>query len=319
MPNSLALFSPLLAAIKVPAMLGGSALPDPLPSWAEGPTKQRILSFVKAVTTPGKDYFVPQERIAVFDNDGTLWCEQPVYFQFVFALDRIKALAPQHPEWKTEQPFAAVLSGDNKALLASGKKGLAQVIAVSHVGMTTDQFAAVVKDWLATARHPKFDRPYTALVYQPMLELLAYLRANDFKTFIVSAGGIEFMRGFAEETYGIPPEQVVGSSGVTEFKLSADGKPEIVKKLRSSSSMRVRASRSASTASSAVAPSSPSATRMATNRCWNGRRLETGQGLPASCTTRMPTVNMLMTGIRTLASSTRRSRKRGSRAGQSST
>ena len=210
--------------------MGGSALADPLPSWTEGPAKQSILSFVKAVTTPGKDYVVPQERIAVFDNDGTLWCEQPVYFQFVFALDRIKALAPQHPEWKTEQPFAAVLSGDTKALLASGKKGLAQVVAVSHVGMTTDQFAAVVKDWLATARHPKFDRTYTALVYQPMLELLAYLRANDFKTFIVSAGGIEFMRVFAEQTYGIPPEQVVGSSGVTEFKLGADGKPEIVKK-----------------------------------------------------------------------------------------
>lgn len=224
-----ALFQRFLVFILVTTALAASAMADPLPSWKEGATKQSIMDFVNAVTSPGKDYVAPRERIAVFDNDGTLWCEQPLYFQFLFALDRVKAMSAQHPEWKTEQPFAAVLSGDTKALLASGENGLAEIMAVTHAGMTSDQFAEIVKDWLKTAHHPKFDRPYTDLIYQPMLELLAYLRANEFKTFIVSGGGVEFMRGFAEETYGIPPEQVIGSSGKTEFKLDADGKPEIVK------------------------------------------------------------------------------------------
>jgi hypothetical protein len=153
-----------------------------------------------------------------------------IYFQFAFALDRIRALAPRHPEWKTERPFAAVLSGDTKALAASGEKGIAELLGITHAGMTVDQFADTVREWLKTARHPRFDRPYTDLVYQPMLEVLAYLRANDFKTFIVSGGGVEFMRAFAEETYGIPPEQVVGSSGKTEFRAgSTDGKPVIIK------------------------------------------------------------------------------------------
>jgi phosphoglycolate phosphatase-like HAD superfamily hydrolase len=215
----------LLIAAAAPA-----ATADPLPSWREGPAKESIVGFVTAVMTPGKDYVRPQERIAVFDNDGTLWCEQPIYFQFAFALDRIRALAPRHPEWKTERPFAAVLSGDTKALAASGEKGIAELLGITHAGMTVDQFADTVREWLKTARHPRFDRPYTDLVYQPMLEVLAYLRANDFKTFIVSGGGVEFMRGFAEETYGIPPEQVVGSSGKTEFRAgSTDGKPVIVK------------------------------------------------------------------------------------------
>ena len=227
---AISLFARLMVGFLLIAAAAPAVSADPLPSWREGPAKQSILSFVTAVTTPGKDYVRPQERIAVFDNDGTLWCEQPLYFQFVFALDRIKALAPQHPEWKTEQPFAAVLSGDTKALAASGEKGIAELLAITHAGMSVDQFSDTVKNWLETARHPRFDRPYTDLVYQPMLEVLAYLRANDFKTFIVSGGGVEFMRGFAEETYGISPEQVVGSSGKTEFKAdSPDGKPEIVK------------------------------------------------------------------------------------------
>lgn len=225
-----ALFAKLAFGFLLLVAVVSVAAADPLPSWREGAAKHNIVDFVAAVTTPGKDYVVPSRRIAVFDNDGTLWCEQPLYFQFVFALDRVKALARQHPEWKTQQPFAAILSGDTKALLASGEKGLAQIMAVTHAGMTMDEFAAVVGDWLKTARHPKFERPYTDLVYQPMLELLAYLRANDFKTFIVSGGGVEFMRGFAEKAYGIPPEQVIGSSGKTEFKMdSPSGKPEIVK------------------------------------------------------------------------------------------
>ena len=206
-----------------------AAFGDPLPSWRNGPAKQNIVSFVDAVTKPGKDYVVPGDRIAVFDNDGTLWCEQPLYFQFLFAIDQIKALAPQHPEWKDEQPYAAVLAGDMKGLAASGEKGLLQIMATTHSGVTVESFAKSVNDWLATARHPRFDRPYTDLAYQPMLELLAYLRANEFKTFIVSGGGVEFMRGFAEKTYGIPPEQLVGSSGKTEFKLDANGNPEIIK------------------------------------------------------------------------------------------
>jgi phosphoserine phosphatase len=202
---------------------------DPLPSWNEGPAKARIVGFVQAVTDKAsKDYVPPADRIAVFDNDGTLWSEQPAYFQLLFAIDRVKALAPKHPEWKTKQPFKAVLDGDMKALAASGEKGIAQLVMATHAGMTTDEFARVVKDWLATARHPKLDRPYTDLVFQPMLELLDYLRANGFKTYIVSGGGIEFLRVFAEERYGIPPEQVIGSSIKTKYEVR-DGKPAIVR------------------------------------------------------------------------------------------
>lgn len=152
------------------------------------------------------DFVSADQRIATFDNDGTLWAEQPIYFQFAFAIDRVKALASKHPEWKKEQPFAAVLSGDNKALVASGQKGLMKIMAASHSGMSTEEFARIVTKWFATARHPRFNRPYTDLVYQPMLELLAYLRVNGFKTFIVSGGGVEFMRVFADTSYGIPPE-----------------------------------------------------------------------------------------------------------------
>jgi phosphoglycolate phosphatase-like HAD superfamily hydrolase len=187
--------------------------PDPLPSWNEGATKQAIVDFVNRVKLEGSREFVPvAERIAVFDNDGTLWSEQPIYFQFEFALDRVKALAPRHPEWKTTQPFQAVLDGDTKTLAASGEKGLSEILIATHTGMTTDEFHTSVIDWIATARHPRFKRPYTELVYQPMLELLAYLRANGFKTYIVSGGSVEFMRVWTEQKYGIPPEQVVGTT-----------------------------------------------------------------------------------------------------------
>jgi phosphoglycolate phosphatase-like HAD superfamily hydrolase len=205
------------------------AQPDPLPSWNDGEVKQSIGKFVQAVTDRGGAQFVaPEARIATFDNDGTLWSEQPMYFQGIFAFDRVKALAPKHPEWKTKQPFKGILENDMKAVAAAGEKGLAEVIAVTHSGMTTDEFAQIVKDWLAQAKHPRFKRPYTDLVYQPMLELLAYLRANGFKTFIVSGGGVDFMRVFTEQVYGIPPEQVVGSVGETRFEMRS-GKPVLVK------------------------------------------------------------------------------------------
>jgi hypothetical protein len=200
---------------------------DPLPSWNEGATKQAITAFVARVTTQGGPDFVPvDERIATFDNDGTLWIEQPMYVQMAFVLDRVRVLAPQNPDWKSKQPFQAVLDGDMKALAASGEKGLVELMAVTHAGMTPDEFHKIVSDWLTTARDPRFKRPYVELVYQPMLELLAYLRANGFKTFIVSGGGIEFMRPWAERVYGIPPEQVVGSSIKTRFQMR-DGRPTL--------------------------------------------------------------------------------------------
>jgi hypothetical protein len=191
-----------------------------LPSWNEGSTKASIVDFVARVTENGGPYFVPPEqRIATFDNDGTLWVEQPMYVQLAFALDRVKVLAPMHPEWKDKQPFAAVLNGDLKALAAFGEKGVAELVAVTHAGMTTAEFEKIVTDWLATARDGRFKRPYTELVYQPMLELLAYLRTNGFKTFIVSGGGVEFMRPWTEAIYGVPPEQVVGSSIKTRYEM----------------------------------------------------------------------------------------------------
>jgi hypothetical protein len=202
---------------------------DPLPSWNDGSTKQSILAFAQRVTTPGGKDFVPvPERIAVFDNDGTLWSEQPMYFQLLFALDRVKALAPQHPEWKNQEPFASLLKGDVKGALKGGEKAMLAIVMATHAGMTTDEFEEVVKDWIAAARHPTTKRPYTEMVYQPMLELLAYLRDNGFKTFIVSGGGIEFMRPWAEKVYGVPPEQVIGSSGKLKFEVR-DGQPVIVK------------------------------------------------------------------------------------------
>ena len=220
----------LLGMIVVAATAGpAGAQTDPLPSWNEGPSKQAIVTFVQAVTDRANpQYVAPEARIAAFDNDGTLWSEQPMYFQGFFAFDRVKALAPKHPEWTTKQPFKGILENDMKAVAATGEKGLFEVIAATHAGMTTDEFAATVKDWIAKAKHPRFQRPYTELVYQPMLELLTYLRANGFKTFIVSGGGVDFMRVFTEEVYGIPPEQVVGSTGETRLALQ-NGKPVLLK------------------------------------------------------------------------------------------
>ena len=200
-----------------------------LPSWNDGAAKEAIVEFVARVTDPNSPDFVPEtERIATFDNDGTLWSERPVYFQLLFAVDRIRELAPDHPEWADTQPFQGVLEGDLEAVAATGEHGLLELVMASHAGMTTAEFEGIVESWLATARHPELDRPYTELVYQPMLELLDYLRAHGFKTFITSGGGIEFMRPWVEEVYGIPPEQVIGSSIKVEFQ-ERDGEPVLVR------------------------------------------------------------------------------------------
>jgi phosphoserine phosphatase len=211
-------------------LLAGSVLAqDALPSWNDSESKKALLGFVERVTRNGSPDFVPpDQRIATFDNDGTLWGEQPLYFQLFFAIDRVKALAPQRPEWKDKEPFASLLKGDVKAALAGGEHAILEIMMATHAGMTTDEFETIVKDWVATARHPATGRLYTEMVYQPMLELLGHLRANGFKTFIVSGGGVEFMRAFAEKVYGIPPEQVVGSSGVTKFEMR-QGTPVLVK------------------------------------------------------------------------------------------
>jgi hypothetical protein len=203
---------------------------DPLPSWNDSAAKQSIFDFVVRVTDTASPDFVPEpERIAVFDNDGCLWSEQPAYFQLLFIVDRVKAMASYHPEWTSTQPFQAVLEGDMKALAASGERGLMELAMATHAGMTTEEFETIAGDWIATARHPTTGKPYTEMVYQPMLELLDYLRGNGFKTFIVSGGGIEFMRPWTESVYGIPPEQVVGSSIKTEYEVR-DGVPVLVRK-----------------------------------------------------------------------------------------
>ena len=221
-----------LASTVVAALVLGTAArarTDPLPSWNEGPAKQAVVDFVQAATDVMGPNFVPaEERIATFDNDGTLWPSHPMYTQLTFALDRIEELAPQHAEWKTQQPFQAVLEDDMKALAASGEKGIVELIMASHAGMTTAEFEAIVKDWFEKARHPRFQRRYTELAYQPMLEVLAYLRANGFKTYIVSGGGIEFMRPMTQSVYGVPPEQVIGSSIETRYEMR-DGKPVLMR------------------------------------------------------------------------------------------
>jgi hypothetical protein len=216
------LFLPLVLA-------AGSSFAAPLESWKETPTKQSIISFVERTTKEGSPDFVPvPERIAVFDNDGTLWSEQPMYFQLAFLIDRVEALAPQHPEWKEKEPFASLLKGDMKGVAASGMKGLLELAAATHAGMTIEDFDKTVSAWLSTAKHPKTGKKYTEMIYQPMVELLEYLRTNGYKTFIVSGGGIEFMRPWTEKTYGIPPEQVVGSSLKLKYELK-DGKPALIK------------------------------------------------------------------------------------------
>jgi phosphoglycolate phosphatase-like HAD superfamily hydrolase len=220
----------LAGVILLASLATALAQVDPLPSWNDGNVKKSITGFVARVTTPGSPDFVPEpERIATFDNDGTLWCEMPFYFQMAFAFDRVREMAPQHPEWKTKEPFRSLLKGDVKTAAKAGEKGLLAIVAATHSGMTVEQFDNEVRDWIKTARHPRFKRPYNELVYQPMIEVLAYLRANGFKTFIVSGGGMDFMRPWAPAAYGIPPEQIVGSSGVTQFRLNKDGKGELLK------------------------------------------------------------------------------------------
>ena len=221
---------PFLVVALVLLLAKASSAQDPLPSWNDGPTKRAIVDFVNNVRKEGGRHFVPApQRIATFDNDGTLWSEQPIYFQFAFALDRVKALAPQHPQWKTQQPFKAVLEGDMKTLAASGEQGLVELLMTTHTGMTTDEFSRVVAEWLLTAKHPTRKKFYTDLVYQPMLELLAYLRQNGFKVFIVSGGTVEFMRAFSEGVYGIPPEQVIGTTFVTRYQVGSTGIPVLLR------------------------------------------------------------------------------------------
>ena len=218
-----------LACTRKSSDVAQTAASDPLPSWNDGAAKQAIISFVERVSSDvSEDFVPPTERVAVFDNDGTLWAEQPMYFQVQFALDRARAMAPDHPEWENQEPFKYLLSGDMPAFMAGGDKSLMAVVAAAHSGMTTAEFNQTVKDWFVNARHPVSGRPYTGMVYQPMVELLRYLRANGFKTFIVSGGGVEFLRGFAESAYGIPPEQVIGSQGKLKYEVR-DGTPVLVK------------------------------------------------------------------------------------------
>ncbi len=218
-----------ILALLLAISLSAAVVADPLPSWNDGPAKQAITAFVTDVTNAGgSDFVAPAQRIAVFDNDGTLWVEQPMYTQLAFVLDRVKALAAEHPEWKDEQPYKAAIEGDIKTLGEAGTEGLMQLLMATHAGMTNEEFETIVSDWIGAARHPRFERPYTELVYQPMLELLDYLRANGFKTFIVSGGGVDFMRPWAERVYGIPPEQVVGSQIELKFELR-EGKPVMVR------------------------------------------------------------------------------------------
>ncbi len=203
---------------------------DPLPSWNEGAAKQSVVALVRATTDKESPAFVPlEERIATFDNDGTLWVEQPMYTQVVFAFDRVKALAASHPDWKTTEPFRSVLLGDRETMARFSATDFEKVFAETHGGITVEAFQALAKEWLATARHPRFKRPYTELAYQPMLEVLRYLRVSGYKTYIVTGGGQDFVRVFAEQMYGIPPEQVIGSAGKVKFEYDKEGKPELVK------------------------------------------------------------------------------------------
>ena len=270
------------------------AAQDPLPSWNDGPAKQSIIDYVTRVTKEGgADYVAPKDRLATFDNDGTLWIEQPIYTQFAFAIDEVKAQANKHPEWKTKDPFKSVLAGDMKAVAGMGEKGMVEIVAATHTGMSTVDFDKTVRDWLETAKHPRFKVLYTDLIYQPMLELLDYLRANGFQTFIVSGGGVEFMRGFADKTYGIPSEQVIGSSGVTQYAMwdaspvlikmpkvlfvdDGPGKPEGINHF--------------------IGRQPPSAIPTATRRCWSGPRPVDGCASWDLCITPMRCANMPMTG-----------------------
>lgn len=219
----------LLPVVSIVSTTVAAQSGDVLPSWNEGPSRSRIVAFVQSVTSrSSQDFLPPQDRIAVFDNDGTLWSEQPMYFQLAFIIDRVKAMSAAHPEWKDRQPFKGVLEGNMEAVMATGEKGLLEMAMATHAGMSSDEFAVIARDWLATARHPKTRRPYTEMVFQPMLELLTYLRGNGFKTYIVSGGGVEFLRVFAERVYGVPPEQVIGSTIKTRYE-QRNGRPAIVR------------------------------------------------------------------------------------------
>ena len=223
------LFCATDSALGPAPVLAAGLAPDPLPGWNDGATKRAIIDFVERVTTEGSPDFVPAaERIATFDNDGTLWAEQPIYFQGAFVLSRIKQLIPTHPEWREKPPFAAALAGDYKKLLFAGEQGIVELVMATHAGMSSDEFHQIVLEWTKTARHPTTGRLYIDMVYQPMLELLDYLRANRFKTYIVSGGGVEFMRPWTEGRYGVPPEQVIGSSVKTKYELR-DNQPTIVR------------------------------------------------------------------------------------------
>ena len=264
---------------------------DPLPSWNDGPAKQSIIAFVEKVTKPGSPDFVPvPERIATFDNDGTLWCEQPVPVQLYFALDRVKALVPQHPEWNTTEPFASLLKGDLQTTLAGGDHALIEVVMATHAGMTTAEFEQIVKDWIATAKHPKSGQLFTDMVYQPMLEVRSYLRANGFTNFIVSGGGIEFMRPWTERVYGIPPEQVVGSSIKTKFEMR-DGKPVLVRLpelnfIDDKSDKAVGINQHIGRR-----PIAAFGIPMATKKCWNTRRATVARASCCWCFTMMRHAN----------------------------
>ena len=266
---ALVLSTPALAQEKVQ---------DPLPSWNDGPAKQAIVSFVQKVTDKSSPtYVVPADRIATFDQDGTLWVEHPLYAQAMFALDRIHELAPQHPEWKTKQPFKAVLKNDRKAMARFTEGDWAKILGVTHAGMTTEAFLKIVGDWLAQAQHPRFQRPYTELVYQPMLEVMQYLRHNGFKTYIVTGGGQEFVRVYGERVYGVPPEQVVGTSVVTKYEYQ-NGQPVLMRLPKVFFIDDQPARPSASTFSSASDRLRPSVIPPATNRCSNGPRRAAGRG-----------------------------------------
>jgi phosphoglycolate phosphatase-like HAD superfamily hydrolase len=287
-----------------------SAQNDPLPSWNNGATKKSITDFVAHVTAPGAAGFVPvPQRIATFDNDGTLWTEKPIYFQVIFALDRIRTMAPQHPEWKRKLPFKAAIDHDMAALSASGTKGLLEIVGASQGGLSPEEYDKTVLAWLAVARHPRFDKPYTDLVYQPMLELLDYLRSNGFKTFIASGGGADFMRAWTQKTYGIPPEQVVGSTGGLKFEMKRAGGPALINLPEVDFTMG-RASPWASSASSAAGRYSPSAIPTATCKCCNGPRLAAARASWGSSTIPMPNANTRTTETQKSAGSTKHWTKR---------
>ena len=306
---------PALLALLLAAT--AAAQTDPLPSWNDTGPKKAIIAFVEKVTKPGSPDFVPvPERIAVFDNDGTLWAEKPLPFQLFFTFDRIKALAQRHPEWQTNEPFASVLKGDMKGVMASGEKGLFEMMAATATGVTIGEFSKTVTDWIATARHPQTGKLYTDMVYQPMLELLAYLRANGFKTFIVSGGGIEFMRAWTEKVYGIPPEQVIGSSGKLKFEMR-DGVPALVKLPEIDLIDDKEGKPVGIQQNIGRRPSARSAIRTATSRCSNGRWPGPARVSPCWFITTTNNANMPTTAPTNWPNSTWRGTKPRPKAGRS--